>query len=84
MLKIVKYFSFIILIILFVLVGLIFIIPMTFDSSKLPLNYGKVNSELFLGEGKEQPLLVYFGGSEGGNSMTKLRNVKERQQYIKK
>jgi pimeloyl-ACP methyl ester carboxylesterase len=81
-LKIVKYFSFIILIILIVLVGLIFIIPMTFDSSKLPLNYGKVHSELFLGEGEKQPLLVYFGGSEGGNSMTKLRNVKERQQYI--
>ncbi|GAA0819459.1 hypothetical protein GCM10009111_23470 [Colwellia asteriadis] len=82
MLKIVKYFSFIMLIILIVLVGLIFIIPMTFDSNKLPLNYGKVNSELFLGEGKEQPLLVYFGGSEGGNSMTKPHNIKERQQYI--
>lgn len=80
--KIAKYLSFIMLIILIVLVYFIFIIPLTFDSNKLPLNYGKVNSELFLGEGKEQPLLVYFGGSEGGNSMTKPHNVKERQQYI--
>jgi len=55
---------------------------MTFDSSTPPLNYGKVDAELFLGEGKEQPLVVYFGGSEGGNSMTKPHNIKERQQYI--
>jgi len=81
-LKIVKYFSFIVLIILILLVGFVFITPMTFDSSTPPLNYGKVDAELFLGEGKEQPLLVYFGGSEGGNSMTKPHNIKERQQYI--
>jgi pimeloyl-ACP methyl ester carboxylesterase len=70
------------LIILIALVFFIFIIPLTFDSNKLPLNYGKINTELFLEEGEEQPLLVYFGGSEGGNSMTKPHNVKERQQYI--
>lgn len=82
MLKIVKYLSFIMLIILIALVYFIFIIPLTFDSNKLPLNYGKINTELFMAEGEEQPLLVYFGGSEGGNSMTKPHNVKERQQYI--
>jgi len=81
-LKIVKYLSFIMLIILIALVYFIFIIPLTFDSNKLPLNYGKINTELFMAEGEEQPLLVYFGGSEGGNSMTKPQNVKKRQQYI--
>ncbi|MBO9491997.1 hypothetical protein J7384_16675 [Endozoicomonas sp. G2_1] len=77
-----KFFGFVMLIILSVLVYFIFIIPLMFDSTKLPLNYGKVNSELFLSDGKAQPLLVYFGGSEGGNSLTKPSNVAERQQYI--
>jgi acetyl esterase/lipase len=33
----------------------------------LPENHGKVDVRLFLGQGQKQPLIVGFGGSEGGN-----------------
>jgi esterase/lipase len=39
-----------------------------YDEQELPKNYGKVQAELHLGEGKKQPLIVALGGSEGGNS----------------
>ena len=55
---------------------------LTFDVSKLPANYGKVNSQLFLAEGERQPLVVFFGGSEGGNSMAKTQNEDEKKVYI--
>ncbi|MEM6629079.1 MAG: acyl-CoA thioester hydrolase/BAAT C-terminal domain-containing protein [Bacteroidota bacterium] len=32
-----------------------------------PKNYGKTEAKLFLSGGKQQPLVVGFGGSEGGN-----------------
>jgi len=64
-----------------IVLAIVFIVPMTFDPDELPLNYAKVDSKLYLGKGKNQPLLVYFGGSEGGNSMTKPHKVKHREQY---
>jgi len=33
----------------------------------LPENHGHVDAKLFVGEGQNQPLIVGFGGSEGGN-----------------
>jgi pimeloyl-ACP methyl ester carboxylesterase len=33
----------------------------------LPSNHGHVNTKLFLGDGENQPLIVGFGGAEGGN-----------------
>ncbi|WP_438863991.1 acyl-CoA thioester hydrolase/BAAT C-terminal domain-containing protein [Neptunicella sp.] len=39
-----------------------------YDEHQLPKNYGKVQTELHLGKGKRQPLIVALGGSEGGNS----------------
>jgi pimeloyl-ACP methyl ester carboxylesterase len=33
----------------------------------LPENHGQVNAKLFLGSGDNQPLIVGFGGAEGGN-----------------
>jgi uncharacterized protein len=33
----------------------------------LPENHGHVDAKLFLGDGQNQPLIVGFGGSEGGN-----------------
>ena len=33
----------------------------------LPENHGHVNAKLFLGNGNSQPLIVGFGGAEGGN-----------------
>lgn len=34
----------------------------------LPAGYGKVETELFVGETDQQPLIVGFGGGEGGNA----------------
>ncbi|WP_199609655.1 acyl-CoA thioester hydrolase/BAAT C-terminal domain-containing protein [Flocculibacter collagenilyticus] len=67
----------ILLIIFYVLVS-----QKMFDPDIVPEHYGKVHAELFTEKGKKQPLLVYFGGSEGGNSMTKEHNIAEREQYI--
>jgi dipeptidyl aminopeptidase/acylaminoacyl peptidase len=66
------------------IVAFVLISQQMFDPNKLPLNYGKVDSQLFAKEGKKQPLLVYFGGSEGGNSMTKEHNISERKLYTDK
>lgn len=65
------------------LLGIAFVVlmPLVIDVKTLPENYGKVNSRLFLATGEQQPLLVYFGGSEGGNSMNKAHNVAERTLY---
>jgi pimeloyl-ACP methyl ester carboxylesterase len=41
---------------------------LSFDDQTLPENHDKVNTELFLGEGDNQPLIVGLGGSEGGNA----------------
>lgn len=41
---------------------------LSFDDQNLPENHGKVNTELFLGSGDNQPLIVGLGGSEGGNA----------------
>lgn len=38
-----------------------------YDKHQLPENYGKVQTELYLGKDKRQPLIVALGGSEGGN-----------------
>lgn len=40
----------------------------SFDTETLPRNYGKFDSQLFLGSGESQPLLVGLGGAEGGNA----------------
>lgn len=36
----------------------------------LPRNYGKVDAKLFVGDSENQPLIVAFGGSQGGNTWT--------------
>lgn len=82
--KILKYLSFLVLSLIISVVAFIFISEQIFDPNKLPHNYGKVDSQLFAEEGGKQPLLVYFGGSEGGNSMTKEHNIIERKMYTDK
>jgi pimeloyl-ACP methyl ester carboxylesterase len=37
------------------------------ETRPLPENHGQVDAKLFLGSGKGQPLIVGFGGAEGGN-----------------
>lgn len=49
----------------------------------LPENQGKVQSILFVGEGENQPLVVGFGGSEGGNAWATDRWKPIREKFIK-
>lgn len=48
-------------------------------------DHGKVQAELFLGEaGDDQPLIVGFGGSEGGNAWASDRWKATRERFIEK
>ncbi len=47
-----------------------------------PEHYGQVESELYLGKGEHQPLIVGLGGSEGGNAWTSDRWEKTRTRFI--
>jgi uncharacterized protein len=44
--------------------------------------HGKVQTELFLGEGDDQPLIVGFGGGEGGNAWASARWSGTREKFI--
>jgi len=41
---------------------------LSFDTENFPENHGQIHSELFKGDGDNMPLVVGFGGSEGGNA----------------
>lgn len=84
LMKIFKYCSILVISLIISIIAFVLISQQMFDPNKLPKNYGKIDSQLFAKEGKTQPLLVYFGGSEGGNSMTKEHNVIERKMYTDK
>lgn len=43
-------------------------VTMTFDPKVMPENYGKFETKLYLGSGEKTPLIVGFGGGEGGNA----------------
>jgi len=49
-----------------------------FDTTKLPEFYGQVQTELFLSSGSGQPLIVGFGGAEGGNGWAGPHGAKQR------
>jgi pimeloyl-ACP methyl ester carboxylesterase len=75
------------LISLFVLVGLILAIYTAYiiqsvDMVNMPKNHGKVETKLYLGNGDKQPLVVAFGGGEGGNAWTRQRWQAERDKFI--
>jgi uncharacterized protein len=62
-----------------VLAGAVFLVAIFFFGALLILqfykpplskNNGKVNAQLFVGDSKNQPLIVAFGGSQGGNTWT--------------
>jgi dienelactone hydrolase len=48
----------------------------------LPENHGHVNTKLFLGDTKGQPLVVGFGGAEGGNTFASDRVKPGVQRYV--
>jgi dipeptidyl aminopeptidase/acylaminoacyl peptidase len=82
--KIFKYSLILVVSLIISIIAFVLISQQMFDPNKLPHNYGKIDSKLFAKEGKKQPLLVYFGGSEGGNSMTKEHHIIERKMYTDK
>lgn len=53
-------------------------------STETPENSGNVESILYLGKGGNQPLVVGLGGSEGGNTWTRSRWKKTRDQFLEK
>lgn len=66
----------------FLLYSLLFVFLFSCSSDEKPANYGQVQTRLYLGESDRQPLIVGFGGSEGGNAWTSDRWDKKRNQFI--
>lgn len=67
----------------YLVLGLLLIIP--FNSfSQITLSTPNIESKLYLGEGKNQPLIVGLGGSEGGNAWTSDYWRETREKFIKK
>ena len=58
------------------------IVFFSFYDSALPKNHGVVDVQLFLGESQNQPLIVAFGGSEGGNVMASDPLKETRDQFL--
>jgi pimeloyl-ACP methyl ester carboxylesterase len=54
----------------------------TFDTDTLPENHGRVNTLLYVGEGENQPLLVGFGGAEGGNAWVRNHVKPQRDRFL--
>ena len=52
--------------------------------SQITLETPNVECKLYLGKGKNQPLIVGLGGSEGGNAWTSKYWQKTREQFIEK
>jgi len=67
----------------YLVLGLLLIIP--FNSfSQTTLSTPNIESKLYLGEGKNQPLVVGLGGSEGGNAWTSDYWKTTREKFIEK
>lgn len=79
--RILKYSLILVVTIAISIVLYVLIVQQMFDPDKQPQHFGKVHTKLFAGKGGVKPLIVFFGGSEGGNSMTKERNTTRREMY---
>lgn len=55
---------------LFVILFLGLFLFQKFYTPPLSVNHGKVDAQLFCGDSESQPLIVAFGGSQGGNTWT--------------
>lgn len=65
------------------LVGIVAACSLAFSGKpSLPERHGQVDSELFLGEGNSQPLIVGLGGSEGGNPWASNYWKPQRDKFI--
>lgn len=63
---------------------LIIILASANTFSQVKLNTPDTDSQLYLGKGKKQPLIVGLGGSEGGNAWTSDHWKNTRDQFLEK
>lgn len=82
--KTLKYSAIFLLAVLMILFAYSYYVIASLDTETLPLHHGKVSSELYIGEGENQPLIVGFGGSEGGNAWASDFWKPQRDKYLKK
>jgi dienelactone hydrolase len=69
-------------IIIFLTLGLFLFLK--FYTPALSENYGKVDYHLYVGDSDNQPLIVAFGGSQGGNTWTEDYWAVIRNRFLKK
>jgi uncharacterized protein len=55
-----------------------------FYKPPLSENYGKVDAQLFVGSSENQPLIVAFGGSQGGNTWTEDYWAEMRNRFLER
>jgi pimeloyl-ACP methyl ester carboxylesterase len=65
-----------------VVVGLGVVLFLNYYTPSLPNNHGHVETKLYLTGLKEQPLVVAFGGSEGGNIFASDQLKDEREKFL--
>lgn len=53
----------------------------SFDTESLPERYGQLDSQLLAPTGPPRPLIVGFGGAEGGNAWTSERWHEQRERF---
>lgn len=82
MLKIFKWLGLSLTALILLVVGGYSYLVLSFDTINFPDNHGNVEAELFLGEGDKQPLIVGFGGSEGGNAWASDYWKGQRDEFI--
>lgn len=80
--KTLKWFTISIVAIVIVVVAYSIYLFYSFDTETLPEGTGLVNAELFLGDGENQPLIVGFGGAEGGNAWASDYWKPQRDKFI--
>lgn len=80
--KVMKWIVISVLAIVILLFAYTFYVVKSFDTETLPINHGKVNTELFVGKGEKQPLIVGLGGSEGGNAWASDHWKSQRDKYL--
>lgn len=56
---------------------------LNFYKPSLPDKYGKVDAQLYLSDSTDQPLIVAFGGSQGGNAWTEDYWAEMRNRFLK-
>lgn len=80
--KILKWSAIVLTSLVVLVAGYTAYIMQSVDTVNMPLNHGKVETKLYLGKGDKQPLIVGFGGGEGGNAWTRNYWKSTRDKFI--